>query len=167
MSSVPSQRSTFAVEPAGLQLGQSVAPSGAAQENRRLVADELAAAAREDGRQAGQACPLLLAAAGRGASAPATVLGHAAADLGVADAIRLALSHCGYKIWSRRRRVGIVSKKSITRQQPGRVRRARNEPSEPHSLAAVFAGGTFVASECRRSVKCASQSPKLEISDKK
>lgn len=35
--------------------GQSVAPSGAAEENRRLVVDELAAAARDGWRATGQA----------------------------------------------------------------------------------------------------------------
>ena len=39
--------------------------------DQELVADELAAAADEDGRSAGQACSLLLVAAGRGASEPA------------------------------------------------------------------------------------------------
>jgi hypothetical protein len=34
-------------------------------------------------------------------------------------------SHCGYKIWSRRRKVGTVSEKSITRQQAGLVIRAK------------------------------------------
>jgi hypothetical protein len=32
---------------------------------------------------------------------------------------------CGCKIWGPRRRVGEVSEKSITRQQPGLVRRAK------------------------------------------
>ncbi len=72
-------------------LGQSVAPSGAAQENRRLVADELAAAAGENRRPAGQACPLLLAPAGRGASAPALVWPDASADGSAVGAERVAL----------------------------------------------------------------------------
>ena len=41
--------------------------------DQELVADELAAAADEDRWAAGQACPLLLAAAGRGASEPQAV----------------------------------------------------------------------------------------------
>jgi hypothetical protein len=68
-----------------------VAPSGAAEENRRLVADELAAAVGQDGWADGQARQVLLVVAGRGASAPAIVWGHAAADLDAADAIGLAL----------------------------------------------------------------------------
>jgi hypothetical protein len=48
--------------------------------------------------------------------------------------------HCGYKIWSRRRKVGTVSEKSITRQQAGRFRRAKNEPSARRSLAGGCCG---------------------------
>ena len=55
-----------------------------------LVADQLAAAAREDWRAVGQACPLLLAAAGRGASTPTPVWPDAAADLGATGAERVA-----------------------------------------------------------------------------
>jgi hypothetical protein len=42
-----------------------VAAAGAAQEDRQLVLDQLAAEAGEDGRAAGETCPLLLATAGR------------------------------------------------------------------------------------------------------
>ena len=45
---------------------------GLPQQDQELVADELAAAADEDRWAAGQACPLLLAAAGGGASEPAS-----------------------------------------------------------------------------------------------
>ena len=64
VSSIPSQGSTLTVEPAGLQLGQPVASPGAVEENRRVVADELAAAAREDRRASGETRAVLLAAAG-------------------------------------------------------------------------------------------------------
>ncbi len=47
--------------------------------------------AREDGRAADQARPLLLAAAGRGASTPTLVWPDAAADLGTAGASGVAL----------------------------------------------------------------------------
>jgi hypothetical protein len=43
-------------------------------------------------------------------------------------------SDCCYKIWSRKRKVGRVSEKSITWEQTGRVRRAKNWRSEPRSL---------------------------------
>jgi hypothetical protein len=45
-----------------------------------------------------------------------------------------------------RRRVGAVSEKSITRQQLGRVRRAKNEPSAP----AVSMGPALVTSSWPR-----------------
>jgi hypothetical protein len=39
-----------------------------------------------------------------------------------------------------------VSEKSITRQQAGRFRRAKNEPSERSSFAGVCSGHKFLAS---------------------
>ena len=71
-----------------------MAPTRAAEENRRLVADELSAVVREDGRSAGQACPLLLASAGRGTSAPVAVWPDASADLCPAGAERVA-----HRLW--------------------------------------------------------------------
>ena len=65
--------SATATERAGLQPGQLVAAAWAAAQDQELVADELATAADEDRRSAGQARPVLLAAAGRGASEPAAV----------------------------------------------------------------------------------------------
>src|SRR5713226_3163999 len=59
-------------------------------EDWELVADELAAAAGEDGRSAGETCALLLAAVGRGASDSEAVRHHAENDRGVAAAGRLA-----------------------------------------------------------------------------
>jgi hypothetical protein len=110
-----------------------VAAAGAAEENRRLVADELAAAAGKNRRTADQARQVLLVVARRGASASAAVWPDAAADMGAADAIGLALP-LRLQNLGRRRKVGIVSKKSITRQLPRRVRRAKNEPSAPAVL---------------------------------
>jgi len=57
----------------------------------------------------------------------------AAANLGSAGAERVAL-RLRLQNLGPRRRVGAVSEKSIARQQPGRVRRAKNEPSAPSSL---------------------------------
>jgi hypothetical protein len=57
-----------------------VAPACSAEENRRLVADELAIAVGQDWWEAGQACQVLLVVAGRGTSAPAAVWPDAAAD---------------------------------------------------------------------------------------
>jgi hypothetical protein len=90
VSSVPSERSTLTVEPAGLQPGQPAA-AHAAEENRPLVADKLAGAASENRREAGQARPLLLAAAGGESPHAAAVWEHAAQDRGAADAFGLAL----------------------------------------------------------------------------
>ena len=56
-----------------LQPGQLVAAARTAEQDQELVAHELAAAADEDRRPAGQARALLLVAAGRGASEPAAV----------------------------------------------------------------------------------------------
>jgi hypothetical protein len=62
----------------------------AAEENRRLVADELAAAVGQNRRATDQARQVLLVVAGRGTSAPAAVWPDASADLGIAGAERLA-----------------------------------------------------------------------------
>jgi hypothetical protein len=59
LSSFPLKPGTAGAECAGLQLGQFVAALGLAQANRELVANELATAAGEDGRTAGETCPLL------------------------------------------------------------------------------------------------------------
>ena len=67
-----------------------MASAGAAEEHRRLVTDELAAAAGEDRWTAGQARPLLLVVAGRGTSAPAAVWPDAPTNLGAAGPERLA-----------------------------------------------------------------------------
>src|SRR2546427_8247423 len=73
-----------------LQSGQPVATASVAEEDWELVADELAAAAGEDGRLAGETCALLLAFAGRRTSGSEAVRQHAENDRGVAAAGRLA-----------------------------------------------------------------------------
>ena len=80
LSSFPLEPSAAGAEPAGLQPGQFVAAAGVAQANRELVADQLAAAAGEDGWTVGETCPLLLAAVGGESSDAAAVWQHAAAD---------------------------------------------------------------------------------------
>ncbi len=57
-----------------------MAAAGAAEKDRELVADQFAATAGEDGRQAGQACAVLLADAVREPSHAAVVLDHGPAD---------------------------------------------------------------------------------------
>ena len=95
LPSVSVQRGAPMAEPDRLQLGKPVAAAGATEEDRQLVADELAAAAREDGRAVGEACPILLAFAGRRALEPEAVQQHAANDLGTAAARRLATQERG------------------------------------------------------------------------
>ena len=97
--SLSGQRSATATQRAGLQPGQLVATARTAAQDQELVADELAAAADEDRWAAGQACPLLLAAAGRGASEPAAVWRHATQDLGTAAAERVALPERGSTVF--------------------------------------------------------------------
>ncbi len=87
MSSLPGQRSALAVERAGLQSGESVEADGVAEEDRPLVADELAAAAAaagENGWPVGETCAVLLASVGRGPSDAAGARCDSAADLGAA-----------------------------------------------------------------------------------
>jgi hypothetical protein len=63
---------------------QPVVAAGAAEENRPLVAHQLAAAAGEDGRPAGETRALLLAFAGRGAPESEAVREHVEDDCGAA-----------------------------------------------------------------------------------
>src|ERR1035437_6059175 len=93
LPSFPLKSSAAGIEPAGLQLGQFVAAAGVAQANRELVADQLAAAAGEDGGTAGETCPLLLAAVGGEPSDETVVWQYAPADRwvvasrGIAEAV--------------------------------------------------------------------------------
>ena len=64
--------------------------TGPADEDPQLVADKLAAAAGENRREAGKACPLLLATAGGEPSHVALVRKLAAADGGSAAASRIS-----------------------------------------------------------------------------
>ncbi len=82
-----------------LQPRQPLAAAGAAAEDQELVADELAVPADENRRAVGQARPVLLAAAGGGASEPAAVRCHAAQDLGAAAAERVALNGQGSTVF--------------------------------------------------------------------
>ena len=66
-----------------------MAAAGTAEENRALVADELAAAAGENGWTTGQARQILLAAAGGKPPHAAAVWKHAAKDCGVTITSRI------------------------------------------------------------------------------
>ena len=89
LPSFPGERSAPTTERPGLQPGQPVAQTCPAAADQALVADESPAAASENRGPAGEACAVLLAPAGRGASDPAAVRRHAAEDLGAAGARRL------------------------------------------------------------------------------
>ena len=86
LPSVLIQRSSPRAEHHSLQPGEPVAAAGAAEEDREVVVDELAAATGEDGRTADQARSLLLAAAGREPSDAAVVCVDGAADCWAASA---------------------------------------------------------------------------------
>ena len=117
LSSVPLERSAAGAEPAGLQPGESVAAAGAAEENRELVADELAATAGEDRRTAGETCPLLLAAAGGRPSDAAAVRGDAGPDRaatdtdGIGEMVVQSAAESVYKLVGVRRGVAKVGHK--------------------------------------------------------
>ena len=66
-----------------------MAAAGAAEANRNVVINQFAAAAGEDGRAAGKACPLLLAIVGGKPSDATPVRKHAAAHGGSAAASRV------------------------------------------------------------------------------
>jgi hypothetical protein len=87
---MPIERGAAVAERDRLQLGKSVAAAGAAEEDRSLVADQPAAAVGQDRRARGEACPVLPALAGRGASDAAPVRGKGAADRGAAGARGIA-----------------------------------------------------------------------------
>jgi hypothetical protein len=82
LPSVPVRRSAPVAERDGLQPGKPLAAAGAAEADQQLVADELAAAAGENGRSAGETCPVLLTTAGRRAPEAEAVRQHAAKDRG-------------------------------------------------------------------------------------
>ena len=73
-----------------LQSGQPVAAAGAASANRQLVLDELTASTGENGRTAGETCPLLLAAVGREPSDAAAVCQYAGEDRWTAASVGIA-----------------------------------------------------------------------------
>ena len=78
-------------EPDRLRPGKPVAAAGAAEEDRELVADQLAAAAGEDGRAVGETCAVLLASVSRGPSDAPSFRGDFAEDLGVTVAGGVAI----------------------------------------------------------------------------
>ena len=104
------------------------------------VVDQLAAAAREDGRAAGKVCPLPLAVVGREPSDAAPVRKHAAAYSGFAAASREGAAARRNQPGRRRGDEGEVSEKSLRYRHP-------NRPP----------GGSLFGRDCRiqACVKCA------------
>src|ERR1017187_8890096 len=80
LSSVPLKPGTAGAESAGLQPGEFVAAAGVTKANRELVAHEFTATTGEDGRTAGETCPLLLALVGGEPSDETVVWQYAPAD---------------------------------------------------------------------------------------
>ena len=80
LPSVSLEPSPASIEPVSLQLGEPVAAAGVAEANRELVSDESAATTGADRRTAGEACAVLLAAAGGRTSESAEVQGDAGSD---------------------------------------------------------------------------------------
>jgi hypothetical protein len=82
-------RSSVVAQYSRLQPGQFVAEAGAAEGNRNVVVDQLAAMVGKDRRATGKACAVLLADAGGKPSDAAPAWKHAAADGGIAAASRV------------------------------------------------------------------------------
>src|ERR1035437_904584 len=81
-----------------------------AQADRELVADQLAAAAGEDGRTAGETCPLLLALAGGEPSDEAAVWEYGAADRGAVASGGIAEAVAGKSIQSQEGTEGCLTR---------------------------------------------------------
>ena len=169
VSSIPGERSPLAVERARLQLGQPVASAGAAKANRYLVADQLAAAPRQDGRAAGQARQVLLAPAGGEPPDPTPVRSDAPADLGTTDRNGLRRGACNKAAGRRKRgsgfrempRNGGSSRLQVSANQAdGPPRAARNQFASL-GRACGFIRGPFGRSKWKYRVICARTSVQI------
>ena len=113
LSPIPIQRSATVAECDRLQPGQSVAAAGAAEGDRDVALDDLAARTGEDRRAVGQTCSLLLAAVGGELSGAAPVWKHAAADCGFAAASQIGAAARRKQSGQQREVDGEVSEKSL------------------------------------------------------
>ena len=84
-----------------------MAAADVAQANRELVADQLAAAAGEDGWTASEVCPLLLAFAGGEPSDEAALWEYGAADRGAVASGGIAEAVAGNRSRVKRGRRGV------------------------------------------------------------
>ena len=100
-----------------LQLGECLATIGAAAEDQKLVADQLPAAAGEDGRSMGQARTVLLVAPGGEPSDAASVRGPGAADCWVASASGVIQALAAEKSIPSESRHAAVSEKNTLRSR--------------------------------------------------
>ena len=107
------QRGATVVDSDRLQPGEPVAAARAAERDRWLVLDQLAAAVGEDRWTVGEARTILLAAAGRESSDAPFVWKHGAADCGAARANRIGVGGWRAKQVEGRRGDGVVSEKSL------------------------------------------------------
>jgi hypothetical protein len=120
-----------------------VATARAAQENRQLVAHQLATAFGEDGGATGETRPLLLAAAGGESFDPARLRVHAAANRVAALASRVDKPANGRVSAGTQEEEGRVSGESLQRGPVsafGRLRRSK---------AALFSGHFKLRAGCR------------------
>ncbi len=98
LSPLPRQPRAAVTECVRLQCRQHMAAAGAADRDRPLVADQLAAAAGENRRTVDQARPVLLATLGGPPSHSLAVCRHAAQDRGAAVAGGIAQGGGGFQI---------------------------------------------------------------------
>jgi len=129
LPSIPVQRSSAVAGRDRIQPGQPVAAAGAAEGNRNVVINQFAAAAGENRRAAGKACPLLLAIAGREPSHAALVRKHAAADGGFAAASRVGAAARRNQSGRRRGVDGGGLRASASKWEKSRVFWSRKRPS--------------------------------------
>ena len=149
----------------GLQPRQPLAQTGPAAAGQALVAHESPAAPGEDRGPPGEACAVLLAPAGRGASDPAAVRRHAAEDLGATGARRLTRGLSATK----RRRQGTRVERCLRN-----TLKAAAPVGSTSAWAEVTASGAgrlcdeknFVRSAALGCIKVASGASKSEIPDK-
>jgi hypothetical protein len=97
------------------EIPRSGTAAGAAHEDRQLVLDQLVPEAGEDGRSTGEACPLLLATAGREPSPGATLWEHATAYCGAAVANGVAEAWVSNRSVRKDARDGVASEVSAAR----------------------------------------------------
>jgi hypothetical protein len=113
--------------------------AGTAQEDRRLVVDQLAAEAGEDGRAAGETCPRLLVGLGGGSSDETVVCQHSGADRGAAGSDGLTQAGAVVKSspgtqWCLKKLIRQVINADVQDSGRGRLRAIRTIPERKNAL---------------------------------